>query len=234
MGYDCNATLVSRLYRVERAYLKLVAHQYYSTRTPAMRPRSPYLMSAPIPVSLHLFSTHNPMRLTSLSASLTSLVLLAAPTATAPTVPTTVPKYFCFGNAIIAWRLIAYLGANYILHAAAVPAAADIGRYTERVTRRDAYRWRVWLGLISLFTPFFALARTIILIAEQLKCKGNDVLAALHHGALLVVVRDTDWEPSLAGEVVYAKLPDGFSEEKECVVRAKDALEADCRQCPPE
>ena len=111
------------------------------------------------------------------------------------------------------------MGANYLLHAAAVPASADIGRYTERVTRRDAYRWRIWLGLISLCTPFFALARTIILIAEQLKCKGNDVLAALHHGALLVVVRDSDWEPSLAGEVIYAKLPEGFSQEKECVPR---------------
>ena len=159
---------------------------------------------------------HKPMHLT--SRSLAYFVLLVAPAATAPVVPATVPKYFCFGNAIIAWRLIAYLGANYILHAAAIPASADIGRYTERVTRRDTYRWRIWLGLVSLCTPFFALSRTIILIAEQLKCKGNDVLAALHHGALLVVVRDTDWEPSLAGEVIYAKLPDGFSEEKESVV----------------
>ncbi|EPT02117.1 hypothetical protein FOMPIDRAFT_1118799 [Fomitopsis schrenkii] len=168
------------------------------------------------------------MRLTPLTASFACLVLLTAPTASAPTdVPATVPQYVCFGNAIVAWKLIAYLGANYLLHAAAVPASADIGRYTERVTRRDAYQWRIWLGLVSLFTPFFALARTIILIAEQLKCKDNDVLAALHHGALLVVVRDTDWQPSLVGEVIYAKLPDGFSQEKECThaVISFDALE---------
>ena len=79
------------------------------------------------------------MRLASLS--LARFALLVAPAAAAPVVPATVPKYFCLGNAIIAWRLIAYLGANYILHAAAIPSSVDIGRYTERVTRRDTYRW---------------------------------------------------------------------------------------------
>ncbi|KAI0728447.1 hypothetical protein C8Q72DRAFT_779816 [Fomitopsis betulina] len=157
------------------------------------------------------------MRLTLSSVSVACFVLLAAPVVSAPQVTAVIPasQYFCFGNAIVAWKFLAYLGTNYLLHAAAVPSSVDIGRYTERVTRRDAYRWRIWLGLVSLFTPFFALSRTIILIAEQLKCKGDDVRAALHHGALLVVVRDTNWEPSLAGEVIYAKLPDGFSQEKD-------------------
>lgn len=72
---------------------------------------------------------------------------------------------------------------------------------------------------MSLFTPFFALARTIILIAEQIKCKGDDVRAALHHGALLVVVRGTNWEPSIEGEVIYARLPDNYEPETECVSR---------------
>lgn len=183
------------------------------------RSRSLYLMPVRICLSAFNFSIHRPMRLTLSSVSVACFVLLAAPVVSAPQVTAVIPasQYFCFGNAIVAWKFLAYLGTNYLLHAAAVPSSVDIGRYTERVTRRDAYRWRIWLGLVSLFTPFFALSRTIILIAEQLKCKGDDVRAALHHGALLVVVRDTNWEPSLAGEVIYAKLPDGFSQEKECV-----------------
>ncbi|KZT70054.1 hypothetical protein DAEQUDRAFT_238134 [Daedalea quercina L-15889] len=162
-------------------------------------------------------STRTTMGCAPLVFGLVLLTLLVAPAKSAPTITTSIPQYFCYRDATIAWNLLIYLSINYILHAAAIPGGADIGRYTERVTRRDAYRWRMWLSLVSLFLPFFALARTIILIAEQLKCKENDVLAALHHGALLVVVRDSDWEPSLAGEIIYTRLPDGFDQEKQYI-----------------
>ncbi|KAI0728462.1 hypothetical protein C8Q72DRAFT_917675 [Fomitopsis betulina] len=134
------------------------------------------------------------------TVSVACLALLATPVVSASLVPT-IPNYFCYGDAVVAWNLIVYFGTNYFLHAAAVLSSIDIGRYTER------------LGLVSLFTPFFALARTIILIAEQIKCKGDDVRAALHHGALLVVVRGTNWEPSIEGEVIYARLPDNYEPE---------------------
>lgn len=120
-------------------------------------------------------------------------------------------KVICYENAIAAWSLLVYITTNYIAHAAAVPVAAEVGRYTERVTRRDR---GYWTQLISLFLPFGALARTVILIAEHVRCKGNDVLAALHHGALLVVVRCAGWEPSTDGEIVFVRLPPGIDSEK--------------------
>ena len=124
-------------------------------------------------------------------------------------------KVICYQNAIAIWNFLVYITTNYIAHAAAVPIAAEVGRYTERVTRRDR---GYWTQLISLFLPFGALARTIILIAEHVRCRGNDVLAALHHGALLVVVRCAGWEPSTDGEIVYVRLPSSIDSEKyECV-----------------
>ncbi|KAH9836095.1 uncharacterized protein C8Q71DRAFT_66044 [Rhodofomes roseus] len=137
---------------------------------------------------------------------------LASPTLSAPAqeIPA-VPSFICHQNSIAIWNFLVYITTNYITHAAAVPISAEVGRYTERVTRRDR---GYWTQLISLFLPFGALARTIILIAEHVRCKGNDVLAALHHGALLVVVRSPGWEPPTSGEIVFAQLPPGTDNEK--------------------
>ena len=149
------------------------------------------------------------------------MILLATPVGSAPLARTaSLPQLFCLGNARIAWSLLQYLSTNYFLHAASIPVGADIGRYTEMVTRKDAFWHRALVSLASLFMPLFALARTIILIAEQLKCTGDDIRAALHHGALLVVVRNPSrWMPNPDGEVVFTKLPEDF--DWQCVRRGE-------------
>ncbi|TFY57309.1 hypothetical protein EVJ58_g7098 [Rhodofomes roseus] len=144
-----------------------------------------------------------------LSLSLAFLILPASSAPTSRLLLAPIPSYFCFNNALIGWNLLVYLGTNYFLHSVSIPAGADIERYTQRVTLTQALWWRATLSVVSLFLPFFALARTIILLAEQFKCDGNDVRAALHHGALLVVVRDVNWEPvdKDDSEIIYTILP---------------------------
>ena len=122
-----------------------------------------------------------------------------------------IPSGACYADAIIVYNLANYFISNYVIHASAIPVGADIGRYAQRVTRQDGWLWHLWLAIISLFLPFFALARTTILIAQQLRCKGNGVLAALQHGALLVVVRAKGWKPGTKDEIIYTRLPEGFS-----------------------
>ncbi|KZT69095.1 hypothetical protein DAEQUDRAFT_811557 [Daedalea quercina L-15889] len=145
-----------------------------------------------------------------LSRTFAISILLCISTQCAP-LTDPVPTFVCYQNAIAIWNFLVYITTNYVAHAAAVPIAAEVGRYTERVTRQDR---GYWTQLISLLLPFGALARTVILIAEHVRCKRNDVLAALHHGALLVVVRTVGWEPSTRGEVVYVRLPPGLDGEK--------------------
>ncbi|KAH9836242.1 uncharacterized protein C8Q71DRAFT_848476 [Rhodofomes roseus] len=143
-----------------------------------------------------------------LSLSLAFLILPASSAPTSRLLLAPIPSYFCFNNALIGWNLLVYLGTNYFLHSVSIPAGADIERYTQRVTLTQALWWRATLSVVSLFLPFFALARTTILLAEQFKCKGNDVRAALQHGALLVVVRGVDWEPGEKDEIIYTKVID--------------------------
>ena len=145
--------------------------------------------------------------------------LLVTPVGSAPLAHSaaSLPQIICLDNAVIAWDLLVYLTTNFILHAISVPVGAEIGRYTEMVTqtRTDASAHRILVPLASLFMPFFALARAIILIAEQLKYMEDDIRAALHHGALLVVVRDSTWRPR-DGQIVFVKLPEGF--DYQCVM----------------
>ncbi|KZT69205.1 hypothetical protein DAEQUDRAFT_765741 [Daedalea quercina L-15889] len=130
----------------------------------------------------------------------------------------------CYADVLIIYNLVSYLISNYVTHASAIPVGADIGRYAQRVTRQDGWLWNLWLSIIALFLPFFALARTTILIAQQIRCKGDGVLAALQHGALLVVVRTKEWEPSEKDEIVYTRLPEGFDSYPDSVQADKDAL----------
>lgn len=127
----------------------------------------------------------------------------------------------CYADAIVVYNLANYFISNYVIHASAIPVGADIGRYAQRVTRHDGWLWHLWLATISLFLPFFALARTTILIAQQLRCKGDGVLAALQHGALLVVVRDKGWQPGSKEDIVYTRLSDGFGWQYSCRAHAE-------------
>ncbi|TFY68105.1 hypothetical protein EVJ58_g1200 [Rhodofomes roseus] len=144
------------------------------------------------------------------------LVIVIAPARAAPVSlegTVTVDTSACFADAVIIYNLASYLVGNYVIHAAAIPVGADIGRYGQKVTRRDNWRWNLWLNTISLFLPFFALSRTLILLAQQVRSDGDGVLAALLHGALLVVVRAPDWQPSTRDEVVYTRLPTKFAQQ---------------------
>ncbi|KAH9836233.1 uncharacterized protein C8Q71DRAFT_761316 [Rhodofomes roseus] len=127
----------------------------------------------------------------------------------------TIDTSACYVDALIVYNLASYLISNYVIHAAAIPVGADIGRYAQKVTRQDGWRWNLCLNTISLFLPFFALSRTLILLAQQVRSKGNGVLAALQHGALLVVVRAPKWKPSTRDEFVYTKVPDEFSQQND-------------------
>ena len=125
-----------------------------------------------------------------------------------------IQSLICYNNAVVAWKLLVYLVTNYLLHAISISTRADIGRYSERVTLIGiaAIRWQATLAIASFFLPMFALARTIIVIAEQLNYSGQDVLAALHHGALFVMVRNREWKPPTASPetgFVYASLTKG-------------------------
>ncbi|KAH9932952.1 uncharacterized protein B0H18DRAFT_870933 [Fomitopsis serialis] len=118
----------------------------------------------------------------------------------------------CPEDAAIIYSLASYLVSNYAIHVGTVFLGADTGQDTEWVTRRDAWVYSLWLAAISLFLPYFSLARTLILIVQKSRCGSNGLLAALYHGALLVVVRDPQWEPAAdEPSVVYTRLPQGFT-----------------------
>ena len=121
----------------------------------------------------------------------------------------------CYTDAVILYNLATYLISNYAIHAATIPTGADIGRYAQRVTRQDGWRWNFWLLIISLFLPFFSLSRTAILVAQQVRCHGNGVLVALQHGGIIVVVRNKSWKPHPDGQVVFVRLPDDFATQNE-------------------
>ena len=121
----------------------------------------------------------------------------------------------CYTDAVILYNLATYIISNYAIHAATIPIGADIGRYAQRVTRQDGWQWNLWLFLISFFLPFFALSRTSILIAQQIRCRGNGVLVALQHGGIIVVVRNSTWEPGPEDQMVFVRLPDDFDSQDE-------------------
>ena len=136
-------------------------------------------------------------------------------------VPTSSPlssiqSLICYNNAVIAQKLLVYLVTNYLFHAISSSTHADIGRYSERVTwiGSPAICWQTALAFASFILPTFSVARAIITIAEQWKYSGQDdgVFAALHRGALFVLVRDKTWEllASARETTIYAMVPEGI------------------------
>ncbi|KAH9915835.1 uncharacterized protein B0H18DRAFT_885508 [Fomitopsis serialis] len=133
----------------------------------------------------------------------------------------------CPEDAAIIYSLASYLVSNYAIHVGTVFLGADTGQDTEWVTRRDAWVYSLWLAAISLFLPYFSLARTLILIVQKSRCGSNGLLAALYHGALLVVVRDPQWEPAAdEPSVVYTRLPQGFTFDEVTTQTATIVLDA--------
>ncbi|PCH44652.1 hypothetical protein WOLCODRAFT_123897 [Wolfiporia cocos MD-104 SS10] len=108
--------------------------------------------------------------------------------------------------------MIVFFSTNFIAHAASTPTAAETGRYTARIPRRNAFPWA---PVVCFFLPFGGLTRNILLIGQQLKRRNNHVRAALMHGAIVIVARTGTWEPSYDKELIYMKLPKGVFQLKE-------------------
>ena len=152
---------------------------------------------------------------TTLYYPLTISFLLAATLASAApvvlenalTVSTSLPMCSNTSDAVVVFNLLTYLVSNYGIHAAAVPLGAELAMHAPQVTRRRRYVWAAWMIILSLLLPFATSTRSMLLIIQQYQSEGNSIVAALYHGALLVVVRAKNWKPSTQPETVYAKLP---------------------------
>ncbi|EED80735.1 predicted protein [Postia placenta Mad-698-R] len=112
---------------------------------------------------------------------------------------------YCPKNLDILWNLAKFLGTNYIAHAISVPLAAEVGRFTQRVTVRSPTHWA---AIVSLFLPFGGLGRAILLVAEHLESLNDNVRAALKHGSIHIITRTEMWQPpDDREEIVFVRLP---------------------------
>ncbi|KZT70055.1 hypothetical protein DAEQUDRAFT_765079 [Daedalea quercina L-15889] len=169
-----------------------------------------------------------------LTLSLPLITILACATPISREVAVSSGACSTTSNVVTVYNLLIYLVGNYAIHAAAIPLGAEVGGDAEQVTRQWAWPWTAWLTTLSLFLPFSALTRSIVLIVQQYKYRDNSVLAALQHGALLVVVRNTDWEPHSSDEVVYTWLPVNSGIDSDDIVDEADhGTELSIRKLPP-
>lgn len=146
--------------------------------------------------------------LLSLSLAATFASAAPVPLESALTVAASLPMCSTTSDAVIVFNLLTYLVSNYGIHAAAVPLGAETAVHAPQVTRRRGYVWAAWMAILSLLLPFSTFTRSMLLIIQQYRSDGNSIVAALYHGALLVVVRDANhWRPNTQPEIVYAKLP---------------------------
>ena len=160
--------------------------------------------STPLPIASRLCF---PLLL-SLSLAATFASAAPVPVESALTVAASLPMCSTTSDAVIVFNLLTYLVSNYGIHAAAVPLGAETAVHAPQVTQRRGYVWAAWMAILSFLLPFSAFTRSMLLIIQQYQNKDSSILAALYHGALLVVVRDARcWEPSTRHEIIYAKLP---------------------------
>ncbi|KAI0918317.1 hypothetical protein AcV5_002331 [Taiwanofungus camphoratus] len=136
--------------------------------------------------------------------SIPLLGYLTVPAVAAPVYPSVA----CYQDALIVWDMLVFFFTNFVAHAGSVPVRAEVGRFTRNVPLR---RSTPWAAVIALFLPFAGLARAILLIGQHLRWGQDDVHTALVHGALLIVCRTSDWQPSVGRpELVYVKLPRNY------------------------
>ncbi|KZT07027.1 uncharacterized protein LAESUDRAFT_743071 [Laetiporus sulphureus 93-53] len=156
-----------------------------------------------------LSSTHSATamyRFPSIVLYILSCMCLITSAISAPVAAAISPSLICYQNATVIWKSLIFFAMNYVAHAASVPTSAEVGRYTRHVTLQRHFPWA---SIICLFLPFGGLARAILVTAQQLRWNGDDIRAALAHGALLVVARTERWTP-LRGvtETVFVRLPE--------------------------
>ncbi|KDQ55137.1 hypothetical protein JAAARDRAFT_342022 [Jaapia argillacea MUCL 33604] len=110
--------------------------------------------------------------------------------------------------------ILIFFGTNYIAHAATIPSIPAAPWY-------DTASWT----FIILLVPFGGLGKSIGLIIRHLFSEGGDLQKAAARGAMAVVTRSKDWEPSFDNpEEVYVKLP-RFGESKESSSSARPSAE---------
>jgi len=68
-----------------------------------------------------------------------------------------------------------------------------------------------WIYL-SLLLPFAGLGKSVALLVSYLLYSKDDLGKAIARGAVMIAARSEKWEPpSTHEQLVYIKLPDGFS-----------------------
>ncbi|CCM06003.1 uncharacterized protein FIBRA_08246 [Fibroporia radiculosa] len=135
-----------------------------------------------------------------------SLFMLAL-SAPLPSQLVEVPQLICSRNIETIKDLLVFYGTSYVAHAISVPSG-EVGRYTKRAAIRFSFPYT---SIISFFLPFGGLARSILLINQQLKWRKKHLHAALVHGTLLLLARTEGWAPSeTEDEFVYVKIPPAY------------------------
>ena len=108
----------------------------------------------------------------------------------------------------IVWeKILVFFLLNYGAHAAttiSIPGA------------RSVWVWAQW-PILSFFFPFAGLGRAIGLLVNHRQYGHDELGKAMAVGAVVVVGRSKNWQPRTRregeeGELVYVKLPDGFTE----------------------
>lgn len=165
------------------------------------------LVSAALPLNSFPHLRMDPIR-RSLATSLLLFCFLLVPVLSAPIRSPFGPEIAFFYRTSVecAWHLILFYVTNFIAHTASVPLTVEIEGPTQyRSLSRGQFPWA---ALISLFLPFRALGRDILLIAQTRK---DSVESALAHGTLLVLARNEEWKPPMDREdQVFIKLPEHY------------------------
>ncbi|KDQ52785.1 hypothetical protein JAAARDRAFT_198115 [Jaapia argillacea MUCL 33604] len=125
------------------------------------------------------------------------LLLLLVPTLALPINATVV----CLPTTWV--DILIFFGTNYFAHAATIPSIPGVPWY-------DNVTWT----FIILLLPFSGLGKSFNLIIRHLRSEDSDLQKAVGRGAVAVVTRSRQWEPSVNPEEVYVKLPGNFYESK--------------------
>ena len=108
----------------------------------------------------------------------------------------------------IGWeQILVFFLTNYVAHAATTISIPGT---------RPVWIWAQW-PILTFFFPFAGLGRSIGLLVNHVQYGHDELGKALAVGAVVVVGRSKNWQPRTRregeeGELVYVKLPDGFTE----------------------
>ncbi|KDQ52007.1 hypothetical protein JAAARDRAFT_198658 [Jaapia argillacea MUCL 33604] len=95
--------------------------------------------------------------------------------------------------------IVVFFGTNYFAHAATIASIPGVPWY-------DTVLWTT----IGLLMPFAGLGKALALIFRHFAGENSDLEKAAARGAVVVVVRSEEWEPSTQPEEIYVELPKDF------------------------